>query len=83
MNNNMIRTISELWKTLPENQQKQIAAEVMVVGGVSYPTVYTWISGRRRPKFLYRQLLKNAIRKYAGVNVPIAELFPPKSGEES
>ena len=79
----MTREISELWKTIPETQQKKIAGEVMVNGGVSYPTIYLWVSGRRRPKFLYRRLLKNAILKYAGVNVPIVELFPPEKMQES
>ena len=81
--NAMTREISELWKTIPETQQKKIAGEVMVNGGVSYPTIYSWVSGRRRPTFLYRPLLTNAILKYAGVNVPIVELFPPEKMQES
>lgn len=81
--NAMTREISELWKTIPETQQKKIAGDIMVNGGVSYPTIYSWVSGRRRPKFLYRRLLKNAILKYAGVNVPIVELFPPEKMQES
>ena len=72
----MAKTISELWTDIPERQQKQIVGEVMMKGGVCYASVYSWIRGKRVPKFLYRKLLKDAIMKYTGLCVTTEELFP-------
>ncbi len=73
-----MRTIKHVWSGLPEEQRKQVLADVVLKGGVSISTVYIWMQGRRNPLPLYQDLVSNVLGKVTGAKIPVTELFPNK-----
>lgn len=73
-----MRTIKHVWSGLPEEQKKQVLADVVLKGGVSISTVYIWMQGRRNPLPLYQDLVSNVLGKVTGEKIPVTELFPNK-----
>lgn len=73
-----MRTIKHIWSGLPEEQRKQVLADVVLKGGVSISTVYIWMQGRRNPLPLYQDLVSNVLGKVTGEKIPVTELFPNK-----
>jgi hypothetical protein len=73
-----MRTIKHVWSGLPEEQRKQVLADVVLKGGVSISTVYIWMQGRRNPLPLYQDLVSNVLGKVTGEKIPVTELFPNK-----
>lgn len=73
-----MRTIKHVWSGLPEEQRKQVLADVVLKGGVSISTVYIWMQGRRNPLPLYQDLVSNVLEKVTGEKIPATELFPNK-----
>lgn len=73
-----MRTIKHVWSGLPEEQRKQVLADVVLKGGVSISTVYIWMQGRRNPLPLYQDLVSNVLEKVTGEKIPVTELFPNK-----
>lgn len=73
-----MRTIKHVWSGLPDDQRKQVLADVVLKGGVSISTVYIWMQGRRNPLPLYQYLVSNVLGKVTGEKIPVTELFPNK-----
>ncbi len=73
-----MRTIKHVWSGLPDDQRKQVLADVVLKGGVSISTVYIWMQGRRNPLPLYQDLVSNVLGKVTGEKIPVTELFPNK-----
>ncbi len=73
-----MRTIKHVWSGLPEEQRKQVLADVVLQGGVAISTVYIWMQGRRNPLPLYQDLVSNVLGKVTGEKIPVTELFPNK-----
>lgn len=64
-------------KTATGTQRGQVMSAI-VKDGMSMSAAYAYCNGTRRPKLLYRLRIRDYIKKYIGVDVPLSELFPEK-----
>lgn len=69
------KTIRDVWVKIPTNVKSSILADIVGEGHVSIATAYKWVTAKRRPLPLYRELIASIFSRHTGRDYSSVALF--------
>ena len=76
MENTKNGTIAEVYKNLSADEKISLVNDICINGRVATSTAYAWVNGKRRPSYLYQEMIRKTLSRKFNIKLPTAILFP-------